>query len=105
MSSQEIEEILRQVDSDESGFIDYTEFIVAAMDHSKLLRNDRLESAFKVFDQDGSGAISSEELIEMLGEDQVEDNVWSELIQTVDQNGDGEIDLKEFKDLMLNAFR
>jgi calcium-dependent protein kinase len=34
------------VDSDESGFIDYTEFLVAAMDRNRLLSKERLEGAF-----------------------------------------------------------
>jgi calcium-dependent protein kinase len=60
-----------------------------------------LEAAFNAFDKDGSGAISSDELKEMLGDEITEENVWAELIQTVDQNGDGEVDLKEFKDMMI----
>jgi calcium-dependent protein kinase len=76
--------MLQAVDSDESGFIDYTEFLIAAMDRNRLLSKERLEAAFLAFDRDGSGAISSDELKEMLGEENIEDGVWDLLINTVD---------------------
>jgi len=32
---------------------------------------------------------------------EIDDKVWTDLINEVDQNGDGKISYKEFKDMML----
>lgn len=39
------------VDTDRSGYIDYSEFVVAAMNEKQLLTADKLQSAFKMFDK------------------------------------------------------
>jgi calcium-dependent protein kinase len=80
ITSQEFTDIINRVDTDGNGYIDYTEFLVAAINRERLLSKEMLESAFSAFDKDGSGAISSAELKEMLGDEYVEDSVWSELI-------------------------
>ena len=99
---EEVDKIMAEVDTDKSGEIDYTEFVIATMNRQKLLSKERLQGAFSAFDKDGSGSISADELKEMLGGGQDYDpQVWNELIREVDQNGDGEIDLKEFMDMML----
>lgn len=99
---EEVDKIMSNVDTDHSGEIDYTEFIIATMNRQKLLSKERLQAAFNAFDKDGSGSISSDELKQMLGGAGTHaDSMWDELIQEVDQNGDGEIDLKEFTDMML----
>lgn len=67
MSDEEIERMFRAVDSDNSGFIDYSEFVVAAMNEKQLTSNDKLQAAFKMFDKDGSGVISADEIKEVLG--------------------------------------
>ena len=63
----EVERIMNLVDTDRSGFIDFTEFITATMDRKKLLSKKRIEAAFNTFDKDGSGSITSAELKELLG--------------------------------------
>ena len=37
----------------------------------------------------------------MLGGSKAQEAKWLEIIKEVDTNGDGELDIKEFKDLML----
>jgi calmodulin len=55
-----------------------------------------LLNAFKVFDKDGSGTISSDELrhvLKKLGETLTDEEV-EEMIKLADRNGDGHIDCK-----------
>ena len=92
---------MEQADTDRSGFIDYTEFLAASIDRSKLLRRENIEAAFKAFDRDGSGTITSDEIRTVLGSHNVTSEVWDNILSEVDQDGNGEIDLSEFKTMML----
>lgn len=59
LANEDVSNILSSVDTDQNGFIDYAEFIVAAIDKKKLLCKGRLETAFQAFDRDSSGKISA----------------------------------------------
>jgi calcium-dependent protein kinase len=50
------------MDSDNSGEIDFTEFITAAIDKRALLTKENIDAAFRTFDTDGNGRITKEEL-------------------------------------------
>ena len=51
-----------QADVDNSGTIDYGEFIAATLHLNKVEREDHLFAAFSYFDKDGSGYITADEL-------------------------------------------
>ncbi|OMJ85650.1 hypothetical protein SteCoe_13002 [Stentor coeruleus] len=98
----EIGKIIAQVDVNQSGEIDYSEFVLATMNRQKLLSREKLESAFKAFDVDNSGTISADELKGILGRYHTyEDHIWQDIIREVDTNGDGVIDIREFTEMML----
>lgn len=44
-------EILASIDTDQSGYIDYTEFLAATMDREVYLSEDKLANAFRAFDK------------------------------------------------------
>jgi len=107
MSDEEVHAMFDSVDTDKSGFIDYSEFVVAAMAESQLTSNDKLQAAFKMFDKDGSGIISGDEIREVLsfgGTSQMSKEQIDTIIKQVDENGDGEISYEEFVDMMKKAF-
>jgi len=62
LSDEEIDIMFDKVDVDGSGAIDYSEFVVASMNEKNLLSNNKLQSAFKMFDKDGGGSISTDEI-------------------------------------------
>ena len=81
--------------------IDFEEFIVLMVAHGSDIDEDIAQS-FKVFDRDGDGLITEDELhitMQKLGEPMNEDEVKA-MIAEADLDGDGKIDLKEFQILM-----
>jgi len=90
------------IDSNQNGLIDYSEFIAACLESHNYLKENHLRQAFSYFDKDNSGTISREELRTCL---QGEEFLLSEeeinnLLAGVDQDGDGEVDYREFIDMM-----
>ena len=53
-----------------------------------------------MFDKDGSGAISLEELKQALGISDDQDEVLTKLLEEIDENNDGEIQFEEFCHMM-----
>ena len=54
-----------------------------------------------MFDKDGNGFISKEEIEEVLGTSVIDSNELQKLFKEVDKNGDGQISLVEFKEMMI----
>lgn len=76
--------------------IEFEEFIQIMMKKLEKGTVDRLREAFRVFDKDGNGLISSEELRNAminLGEKMTEEEA-DEMVAAADSNGDGFIDYK-----------
>ncbi|KAK1443235.1 serine/threonine-protein kinase [Babesia gibsoni] len=94
---EQVDQILQGIDFDKNGYIDYSEFLTVAMDRRNLTRKDRLEKAFKLFDADDSGTISSTELAKIFGVSDLNQEEWQRVLREVDTNNDGEIDFEEFK--------
>eukprot|EP00397_Hematodinium_sp_SG-2012_P008862 GEMP01008931.1.p1 GENE.GEMP01008931.1~~GEMP01008931.1.p1 ORF type:complete len:468 (+),score=108.98 GEMP01008931.1:96-1499(+) len=100
--------IFTSMDSDGSGCIDYTEFIAATMEKRVYMQEDLCWSAFRVFDLDGDGKITTAELTKVLGD---MDGTGGQatlpgmrnaekLIAEADTDGDGTIDFDEFMAMM-----
>lgn len=101
LNEDEIDKLFEDVDTDRSGFIDYSEFIVATMSQKKNLSEEKLTAAFKLFDTDGNGTISPSELKSVLcSSGKISDETVEEILKQADENNDGEIEFDEFCKLM-----
>lgn len=67
LDEDQLDQIFKSVDIDNSGFIDYSEFIMATMNEKKNISEEKLVAAFKIFDKDDNGTISPDEIKEVLG--------------------------------------
>ena len=92
--------IFKGIDVDKNGRIDYTEFIASTLHKKMYLRKERLYEAFSMFDKDGSGIITKEELMKVLKTEKYQEKEIDEYIKVADKNGDGAIDYREFLDFM-----
>jgi len=100
-AKKEVDRIFKTIDVNGTGAIDFTEFLLATVNHKKLLSQERMTQVFKMFDKDGSGTISRDEVKEFFSMSQEgNESFVMELIEEVDKNGDGEISFNEFKDMM-----
>lgn len=99
ITEEMVDAMFRAVDLDGNDCIDYTEFVMATMNEKDLVTNEKLKAAFHLFDKDGSGTISPEEIRKALGFSENDEHL-NALIAEVDENGDGEIQFDEFCNMM-----
>ncbi|GAA6083599.1 calmodulin-1a, partial [Tachysurus ichikawai] len=99
----ELYEIIREVDADGNGTIDFPEFITMMVQKMKDTGvEDEIHQAFKVFDKDGNGFITGAELrvvMTNLGEEVTGEEV-DEMIKEADKDGDGQVNYQEFVQMM-----
>ncbi|CAG9335365.1 unnamed protein product [Blepharisma stoltei] len=101
----QVEKIIKQVDADMDGYIQYTEYLKASIDKNILLSRTNLYLAFSIFDIDKNGMLSVDELMNWLASsDNLDIEIWKELLKEADKNGDGQIDLSEFTEFLLDKF-
>ena len=106
LSDDEIDEMFAKVDADGSGEIEYSEFVVATLNEQSILSNNKLQTAFRMFDKDGGGSISKEEIKTILSFGQtLEPEMIDQIMLQVDANGDGEISFEEFQEMMLENIK
>ena len=102
------DKMVNAMDTDGDGKIDYTEFITAAYNREMLLSKENLDIAFKMFDKDGNGQISMDELKAVFASGSASgktEDVWQQIIASADTNNDGVIDFEEFEAAMMEVLK
>jgi len=100
LTENEIKDLFSQIDVDQNGKIDYTEFIAATVQESNYNKKEKIFETFSMFDKDNSGFITKDEILNALKAQKSQEKEIEKYIQDVDKNGDGKIDYKEFVELM-----
>ena len=101
---KDVAAIYKNLDMDNNGFIEYEEFVRAAVSKEKFLNDNVLRFAFRYFDKDGSGEITFDEIEDVFKKSIPEKSdihgTLRQIIKEVDLNGDGVISFEEFAHVM-----
>jgi Ca2+-binding EF-hand superfamily protein len=98
-SERELQDLMKQMDTDNSGEIDFNEFkIVMGATFFKKHTRSELLGAFKKFDTDNNGYITVDELNEILARlgQPVSRTAVESMIKSLDKTGDGRLSFEEF---------
>ena len=101
---EDVSKIYKNIDMDNNGYIEYEEFVRAAVSKERFLSENILKYAFRYFDKDGSGEITFDEIEEVFKQSIADKNKVHEslkkIVSEVDINGDGVISFDEFSIVM-----
>ena len=98
-TKSQLNEMIHSVDADGNGNIDFPEFLAMMSKQVQELDDDIIQNAFAIFDRDGDGYITPNELSEFLKSmamDSSPETVRG-LINEVSKSRNGKINFMEFK--------
>lgn len=90
---------MARIDFNNSKSIDYSEFLVAAVDLKTIITEENLKKTFRFIDTDGNGSLSVTEIKSKLG-DNISEEYYAKLLKHFNAKGNGEIDYQEFSSMM-----
>ncbi|XP_057354111.1 calmodulin-like [Manis pentadactyla] len=99
LSEAELKEIISKVDTDADGVISFPEFLEEMVRRMKAWRKKQgLQEAFRVFDVDGNGYISVDELKQVMAKlgEELSQEVLEAMIHEADVDQDGQVNYEEF---------
>ena len=103
ITEAQLQEIVNELDQDGSGTICFPEFLSwMAVNTKNRDRSEDIREAFRMFDKDGDGVISTSELRDAmsdLGVDLTDEEV-EKMIKAADSDGDGQVNYEEFIQMM-----
>lgn len=98
--------MIEMADADGNNEINYSEWILASLDRTKLLSTEKLEAAFNMLDKDNSKTISLEEIKSLLeGLKILDEDLVKRAMKSVDTHRRGELTFNEFKELLQKLFK
>ena len=108
---KQVDIIFNNIDSDHNGYLEYEEFVRAAIDKDHFLSVNFLQFAFNYFDKDHDGEITLEEVKnKFFLSDKNRNSVKAQeqlqkSFNEIDINGDGKLSFEEFGKMMENIIK
>lgn len=99
-------EIIAEVDEDGSGELEFEEFVTLAarflVEEDSEAMQQELREAFRLYDREGNGYITTGVLREILREldDKITEEELDMMIEEIDSDGSGTVDFDEFMEVM-----
>ena len=103
-TEEEVNDIMREVDLNQDGYIDFDAFIIImTRSTTDNQTEDEVINAFRIFDKEGNGLIASSELkhIMMSIGDKMTEEEADEMVNEADIDEDGMINYEEFVRMMM----
>ena len=101
---EDVKNIYHKLDMDGDGYIEYEEFVRAAVSKEKFMGDNVLKFAFRFFDKDNSGNIDINEIGKVFKKSVTDQEhiqqVLYKILYEVDSNRDGKITFEEFSKVM-----
>nr|CAD1822492.1 unnamed protein product [Ananas comosus var. bracteatus] len=95
-TEEELQDMIREVDGNGNGTIEFGEFLILMSKKMKEINSDEeLKEAFKVFDRDENAEECDDQSWEKMTDEEVE-----EMIKEADEDGDGLVNYQEFVRMM-----
>ena len=102
ISNEELDKIIKSLDFDNNGYIDYEEFIRMCIPKEKLFTEANLENAFLLFDKDKKGFITPSEITDFIQSNKnINEKTKKKIKKEILDIADEIIDYEEFKIFML----
>ena len=99
-AEKNVTELMWSIDENQGG-LNFTQFLRMTMDRKEVLNKENLRKAFEMFDADGNGYVTSEEVREWLDDGlHMAPGVIEQLIQQMDKDEDGRLVLQDFEDML-----
>nr|P29290.1 RecName: Full=Troponin C, isoform 2A [Homarus americanus] len=106
ISEKNLQEVIAETDEDGSGELEFEEFVELAakflIEEDEEALKTELREAFRVYDKEGNGYITTDVLKEILREldNRLTEEDLDSIIEEVDEDGSGTLDFNEFMEMM-----
>eukprot|EP00828_Plagiopyla_frontata_P007965 TRINITY_DN13872_c0_g1_i1.p1 TRINITY_DN13872_c0_g1~~TRINITY_DN13872_c0_g1_i1.p1 ORF type:complete len:233 (-),score=43.31 TRINITY_DN13872_c0_g1_i1:103-801(-) len=104
-AEQEAKLVMEQLNLDQNGELNYSEFIAATLDKKQYLNSDSLWAAFKYFDIDNRNFITNKNLRDALARSgrKYANQELDQWIREIDYEHTGKVTFDQFTDMMKNV--
>mmetsp|Transcript_30972 Transcript_30972/g.30626 ORF Transcript_30972/g.30626 Transcript_30972/m.30626 type:complete len:210 (+) Transcript_30972:991-1620(+) len=102
LAREEFKELTSKISDLGKGRLNYTQFLIAALDRKQIFEEENLWNVFRVFDHDGNGCINLSDLkfaLEKAG-CFISDNEYQEILEEFELKYCEKLDYDEFRNIM-----